>query len=220
MSYTWNFDVVWNYKAAFLYGAKVTMEISLFSIALGLGLGLVVGLGHMSRRFCLKCPAICFIEFFRTTPVLVQLIWFYYVLPIIIGLAMSNFVASVLALGFSASAFLAEIYRAGIESIDKGQMDSALSVGMKYPQAMRRIILPQAIRRMIPPIINQFAMTIKYSALASVIAVYELLYQANNIIQTTFRPLEVYTSIAIFYFVIIYPIIIASRKLESSWMRA
>lgn len=220
MSYTWSFDVIWTYKVAFIYGAKLTMEISLLSIALGLVLGLVVGLGRMSKRFFLKYPAICFIEFFRTTPVLVQLIWFYYVLPIIIGLTLSNFVAGLLALGLSASAFLAEIYRAGIQSIERGQMDSALSVGMNYFQAMRRIILPQALRRMVPPIMNQFAQTIKFSALTSVIAVYELLYQANNIIQTTFRPLEVYTSIAIFYFVMIYPIILASRWLESSWATA
>ncbi len=217
MGYTWNFDVIWTYRVAFILGAKVTLEISLLSIGLGLVLGLLLGLGRMSTRSFLKYPSLCFIEFFRTTPVLVQLIWFYYVLPIVTGLTLSNFVAGLLALGFSASAFLAEIYRAGIQSVDKGQMDSALSVGMTYSKAMRRIILPQALRRMVPPMVNQFAMTIKFSALTSVIAVYELLYQGNNIIQTTFRPLEVYTCVAIFYFVLIYPIIMASRKLETSW---
>lgn len=218
MKYAWDFSVVWSYRDAFLHGALVTLEASLLAFGLGMALGLLIGVGKLSKRALVRMPAVCYVEVFRATPVLVQLIWLYYVLPIMLGISLTSFAAGVLALSLTASAFLAEVLRAGIESIDRGQMDAARSVGMTYTQAMRRIILPQAVRRMVPPLINEFAQTVKLSALLSVLSVFELLYQANNLITHTFRPLEVYTTVAVVYFVLIYPVIFLSERLERSWL--
>ena len=150
----------------------------------------------------------------RGLPSLVVLVWVYFALPILTGVSMTGFQAAVLGLTLSQAAFSAEIFRAGIESIDKGQMEVARVIGMSYVLAMRRIVLPQAIRRMIPPFVNTFAGLLKFTSLASVIAVTELLHVSTNIIQLTFRPLEVYTFSAVLYLAMILPVTWLSRYLE------
>ena len=155
---------------------------------------------------------------FRSTPALVQLVWIYYALPIMTGLQLSAFVSVAFGLGLHTIAYFGEIFRGGILSIDRGQMDAAKSVGMRYRQAMWRIILPQAVRRMVPPFMNETANLVKLTTLGSVLAVYELLHASNNLITATYRPLEVYTTVAVGFAVIIYPIIYFSRRLEIYWV--
>jgi polar amino acid transport system permease protein len=217
MSYTWRFDVVWDYRAAFLRGVLVTGELTGGALVLGLALGLVLGMAKGSRLWILRVPATVYVEFFRSTPTLVQLVWIYYSMPILTGLQLSSTVSVIVGLGLNAAAYFAEIFRAGIASIDRGQMHAAQSIGMRYSQAMRRIILPQAIRRMVPPFMNEVANLIKLSTLASVLAVSELLHEAQNLITNTFRPLEVYTTLAVVFAIIIFPIIYLSRRLEIAW---
>jgi polar amino acid transport system permease protein len=217
MSYTWRFDVVWDYRAVFLRGVLVTGELTGGALVLGLALGLVLGMAKGSRLWILRVPATVYVEFFRSTPTLVQLVWIYYSMPILTGLQLSSTVSVIVGLGLNAAAYFAEIFRAGIASIDRGQMHAAQSIGMRYSQAMRRIILPQAIRRMVPPFMNEVANLIKLSTLASVLAVSELLHEAQNLITNTFRPLEVYTTLAIVFAIIIFPIIYLSRRLEIAW---
>jgi len=216
MPYTWRFDVVWDYRAVFERGAIVTAELTGGAL-LGLVLGLVLGMAKGSRLPILRIPATVYVEFFRSTPTLVQLVWIYYSLPILTGLQLSGILAVMVGLGLNAAAYFAEIFRAGIASIDRGQMYAAQSIGMRYSQAMRRIILPQAIRRMVPPFMNEVANLIKLTTLASVLAVAELLHESQNLITNTFRPLEVYTTLAITFAAIIFPIIYLSRRLEYAW---
>lgn len=217
MDYTWHFQIVWDYRMVFVRGAIVTAELTFWATLIGLVLGLPLGLMRRSQLLPLRAPAATFIELFRSTPALVQLVWIYYSLPILTGLQMSNTTSVAVGLGLHAAAYFAEIFRAGINSIARGQWDAARAIGMTYSQAMRRIILPQAVRRMIPPFINEFASLIKLTTLGSTLAVYELLHEANNLINNTYRPLEVYTVLAIAFAALIYPIIYASQRLEQRW---
>ena len=214
MNYTWHFEVVWDYRDVFLRAAVVTGEITAGSLVIGVVLGLTLGMMRSSRFAPLRWPAAVYIEFFRSTPVLVQLVWIYYALPMATGLQLGNFTSLLVGLGLHSAAYFAEIFRAGIASIDRGQMDAAKAIGMRYSQAMRRIILPQGIRRMIPPFINEFATLMKLTTLGSVLAVAELLHESENLINNTYRPLEVYSVVALAFGVIIFPIIYLSQRIE------
>jgi polar amino acid transport system permease protein len=214
MGYSWHFEVIWDYQVVFYRAAVTTVEITIGSLAIGLVLGLTLGMMRLSRRVALRWPAAFYIETFRSTPVLVQLVWIYYALPVLSGVQMGNVTSLLVGLGLHAAAYFAEIFRAGILSVDRGQMDAAKAIGMRYFQAMRRIILPPAIRRMIPPFINEFATLMKLTTLGTVLAVAELLHESENLINNTYRPLEVYTVLAVAFGVIIFPIIYLSQRLE------
>lgn len=219
MGYDWYFDIVWDYRGVFIRGAVVTAQLTVLSVALGLALGLPLGLMRGSKRPVPRVPAAVFIEFFRSTPTLVQLVWIYYALPILIGIRLGPVTAACIGLGLHTAAYVAEIFRAGVASIDRGQFLAAKSIGMNYFTTMRRIILPQAVRRMIPPFINELANLIKLTTLASVLAVYELLHESNNLINSTFRPFEIYTALALAFAAIIFPLIYLSGRLEQFWAR-
>jgi polar amino acid transport system permease protein len=212
--YTWDFGIIFQNASVLLRGCIVTLQLTIVSLILATALGLLLSFGSLSRLRLVRWLAIGFVEFFRAAPALVVLIWIYYALPVIIGVNFSSFVSAVLALTLVQASYEAEIFRAGIEAIELGQVEAARSVGMSRGQTMRRIVLPQAFRIMIPPFVSATASLLKYSSLASVVAVYELLNQGNNIIQQSFRPLEVYTSVAVLYLAMILPITQASRMLE------
>jgi polar amino acid transport system permease protein len=214
MSYTWHFEVLSDYQEVFYRAALVTAGATTGSLAIGVVLGLVLGMMRSSRLSLLRVPAGIYVELFRSTPVLVQLVWIYYALPILSGVQMGNMSSLLVGLGLHSAAYFAEIFRAGIASIDRGQMDAAKAIGMRYAQAMRRIILPQATRRMIPPFINEFATLMKLTTLGSVLAVPELLHESENLINNTYRPLEVYSVLAVAFLVIIYPFIYISQHIE------
>ncbi|MCC7272113.1 MAG: amino acid ABC transporter permease [Alphaproteobacteria bacterium] len=219
MSYQWHFGVIGDYWFVFLRGGLATIWITLGSAALALVLGLPLGLLRGSQRRLLRLPATAYIEFVRGTPALVQIVWIYYCLPLLTGLRLDPVTTIVLAIGLHAAAFVAEIFRAGVNAVDRGQLMAAYSIGMGHLQALRRIILPQAVRKMIPPFINEFASLIKLTTLGSVIAVYELLHAANGLIATVYRPLEIYTFLALAFFVVIYPIICLSQWAERYFAR-
>jgi len=212
--YTWDFSVISQNASVLLRGCVVTLQLTIVSLILATALGLLLSFGSLSRLRLVRWLAIGFVEFFRAAPALVVLIWIYYALPVIIGVNFSSYISAVLALTLVQASYEAEIFRAGIEAIELGQVEAARSVGMSRGQTMRRIVLPQAFRIMIPPFVSATASLLKYSSLASVVAVYELLNQGNNIIQQSFRPLEVYTSVAVLYLAMILPITQASRMLE------
>ncbi len=215
--YNWHFGVIWEYRIVFVNGAVITAELTVLAWTIGVVLGLVIALARLSPFIWLRAPATLFVETFRSTPALVQLVWIYYALPIITGLQMSAFMSVAVGLGLHTAAYFGEIFRGGIISIERGQVDAAKSVGMVYWQAMVRIILPQAIRRMLPPFMNETANLVKLTSLGSVLAVYELLHASNNLITNTYRPLEVYTMAAITFAVIIYPMIHGARMMERYW---
>lgn len=215
MEYEWRFDILWQYRYVFLLGVGGTLSLTGLSMLFGLIFGIPLGIGRMSNSRIIKFLSGAFIEVFRDTPILVQLVWIFYCLPILTGIMMSAYTSAILAMSLHATAYLAEVYRAGIASIDRGQIEAGRVVGMSSWQTMRRIILPQAIQRVIPPMMNVFADFMKASALCSVIGVWELFREASNVITTTYRPLEVYSAMAVIYFLIIYPVVWAAPRLEA-----
>jgi polar amino acid transport system permease protein len=213
-NYSWHFEVVWQYRDAILRGVLTTWEVTLLALGIASVLGLLLAVMSMARLRVLRLPAIWVIEFFRGMPALVVLVWIYYSLPILTGVSFGGVVSSVIGLGLCQSAYSAEIFRAGIEAIDRGQTEAARSLGMSYAMAMRRVVLPQALRLMVAPFINTFANMLKWTSLASVVAVAEILHRAENVIQLTFRPMEIYTAVAMLYFVMIFPFTWLSRSVE------
>jgi polar amino acid transport system permease protein len=217
MGYAWDFNVVWEYRTVFVWGAWVTAKLTALAFVIGLVIGFVLALMRISESRWLRAPATFYVEVFRSTPALVQLVWIYYALPIVTGLQLDSFTSVGVGLGLHTAAYYCEVIRAGILAVDRGQIDAAKAVGMRRSQTMRRIVLPQAVRFMVPPFTNETANLIKLTTLGSVLAVNELLHAANNLITNTYRPLEVYTAIAAVFAVIIYPVIWASRQLEKYW---
>ena len=213
--YEWDFYFIWGYRWLFLQGLGVTIAFTVGIVLIGLVVGLVAGLGRLAPYAIIRWIAQAYIEVFRCTPVLVQLVWFYYALPILSGIDMSATSAAMLALSLYGGAFYAEIIRGGIVSIDAGQREAAEALGMTPGQSMRRIILPQAIRRMIPPLMERSFELVKTTALAATLAYGDLVYQAMVLSSQTFRPLETYTSVAVIFFVVLFAASLAMRAVES-----
>lgn len=209
--YQWDFGILWSYRWLLLDGLGVTVAFTVGIVVIGLLVGLAAGLASLSRFRAVRGVAVGFIEVFRCTPVLVQLIWFYYALPILAGIEMSPVSAALLALSCYGGSFYAEIIRGGIVSIDKGQGEAGAALGMTPNQAMRRIVLPQAFKRMIPPLMNQSIIQFKNTSLVSILAVPDLVYQAQVAAHDSFRPLETYSAIAVAYFLILFPLTVLVR---------
>ncbi len=214
LGYQMDFAFVAQYAVLFGYGILVTIAFTVGTVVLGVLIGLVLGIGRLSRFWLLNLPLVGFIEIFRCTPVLVQLVWFYYALPVLAGIQIPAVTAGVVVLSFYAGAFYAEIFRGGIISIDRGQWDAGNVLALTPWQIMRCIVLPQATRRMLPPFMSQCVMQLKNTSLVSTIAVPDLLYQGTLITAATYRPLEVYTIVAVIYFVVLFPITVLVRRLE------
>ncbi|OFW10965.1 MAG: hypothetical protein A3G20_01005 [Acidobacteria bacterium RIFCSPLOWO2_12_FULL_59_11] len=201
----WHFDVVTRYFPFLITGVTMTVAVWMVSMAFGLVVGLFVTLMRMSVFRFLQFLSGLYIDVMRSTPTLVLLIWVFFAMPILIGFSLESFLAAVLTLGLHSAAYLAEIYRAGILSIPQGQRHAGLSLGMTPVQVLRRIILPQAVVRVLPPIGSQFISVFKESALVSLINVRELMWQAQSLAAFTLRPLEVLTAAAAIYMVLTFP---------------
>ncbi|WP_341912343.1 amino acid ABC transporter permease [Ferrovibrio terrae] len=214
MNYQWNFASVFENADALLYGAVGTLRIFVICLVLGLSLGLVVGLARYARNRLFNWPATAFVEFFRNTPVLVQILWFYFALPMLVPFEISPLMAAALGISLNSAAFSAEIYRGGIQSIEPGQWEASRALGMTGLQAMRRIILPQALRRMLPALTNRAIEIFKMSTLASVVAYVELLQQGKLVASLNFNPIETYSVIALAFFVFLFPLVRATYALE------
>ncbi|MFC5452021.1 amino acid ABC transporter permease [Paenibacillus aestuarii] len=198
------FDIIIEYLPLLLKGTLWTIGISILAILFGSVLGLGVSLGKMSHRGYLRWPASIYVNFFRGTPLLVQILLVHFgVVPLILG-STNAIVAAIVALSLNSAAYMAEIYRAGIQSIDQGQTEAAYSLGMTPGQTMRTIILPQAIKRMIPPFGNEFIVLIKDSSLFAVIAAPELMYWSNAMRSQYFKVWEPYLTAALIYFILTY----------------
>lgn len=214
IEFEWDFAAVFQHFDNLLRGLVVTYELAAIVIVAALIGGLFIGIARYSKPYIFNWPATAYIELFRNTPVFVQIVWFYYAFPVLIGVQMEGFLAAVLGIGLNMTAYTAEIYRGGIQSIDKGQWEAAKAIGMPYFVTLRRIILPQAVRRMIPAFANRMIEGAKATSLASAIAVGDLLHEGELLANTIYRPLEVYTIIAILYFIAIYPLAAWSYWLE------
>lgn len=196
------FDLIADYMPLFLRGTLVTIEASLLGILIGTILGLLIGLGKMTNGKLLRLPFIWYINFFRGTPLFVQILLIHFaVIPSFTGTT-NGFLALVVSLSLNSAAYIAEIFRAGIQSIERGQMEAARSLGMNHVQAMRHVILPQAFKRMIPPLGNEFVVLIKESSLGAVIAAPELMYWGRAMQGQYYRPWEPYLTVAVIYLIL------------------
>ena len=214
MGYHIDFGLVLQSFPVLLRGLLVTIELWVPSIVIGFSAGFVLALGRLSRSKLIRFPARGYMEVFRDTPVLIQLIWFFYAFPIIIGVQLTPYEAALLGLALNTSAYSAEIFRGGIQSIAAGQWEGAKAIGMRRSAIMRRIILPQVLRRMLPAFTNRAIEVAKMSSLASILSVHELMYQGRLLSSTYYRPLEIFTTVALVYFVLIYPGSFLSYRLE------
>jgi polar amino acid transport system permease protein len=212
--YEWDFSILFGYRWLFLQGLGITIAFTVAIVVGGLAIGLLAAICLLSRFAVIRAVSLGFIEVFRCTPILVQLIWFYYALPILVGIEMTPVTASLLALSCYGGSFYAEIIRGGIVSIDPGQSEAGSALGMTPALVMRRIILPQALRRMGPALMNQSILQFKNTSLVSVLAVPDLVYQGQMVAHDSFRPLETYTAIAVAYFVILFPLTVFVRRRE------
>lgn len=214
MGYRWDFNIVLSFVDFWIRGASVTLAYAFATILGGLIIGVVVGSVMLYKRQWLVSPLYGYVQVFRCTPLLVQIVWFYYALPVLYGTSLPAWFAAGLGLTLYMGSFAAEIFRGGIQSIDKGQWQAARALGMTYTQLMRRVILPQAATRMVPPFVNQSILQLKNTSLLYVVAVPDLMYTGSIIVAETFRPLEVYTSVAVMYFVLLYPLQKFAKRLE------
>lgn len=195
-------------------GAWTTVSISLVSIFFSVILGMLVSLGALSHHRTLRGANRVYVEVFRSIPILVMILWVYYGLPVILGIRFGPFTAGVVALVLCDSAFQAEIFRGGIQSIHKGQSEAADSLGLNYADKMRFVIMPQAIKRILPPLGNQFVYMLKMSSLVSVIGLMELTRRANELTVVEYRPLEIYTVLLVEYLALILVVSWLVRGIE------
>ncbi|CAG0908516.1 unnamed protein product [Cyprideis torosa] len=202
-------------------GLKYTVAVSLLAIAISIVLGLLIALLALSKRRWMRRLNRLWVEVFRAVPLLVLLLWVYYGLPQLLpGWQIGVFAAGVIALALSDSAFEAEIFRAGIQSIDKGQHEAAQALGLGYWPTMRHIIMPQALRRILPPLGNQLVYMLKMSSLVSVIGMTELTRRANELVVVEYRSLEIYSVLVLEYLALILLVSFLVRRLERRMSRA
>ena len=198
-----------------LSGMAVTIYISVISIIISMILGFIIAIPSLAKNKYLTYINIGYVEIVRAIPLLVLILWVYYGLPIMTGISFSPFVSGIIALAISESAFQAEIFRAGIKSIKKAQWEAGSSLGLSFFKRLRLVILPQAIKNILPAFGNQFVYVLKMSSLVSIIGIADLTRKANELVVTTYRPLEIYTFLILEYLILILFVSFFVRKLEN-----
>lgn len=212
--YQFRWDTVWGNLDFIMSGLQMTLVVSALTLVFAMIGGLIIALLDMSRFRVLRWIGVSFGEVIRNTPILVQLLWVYYVLPIVFGIRIEALSALVIGLSVYQAAFISEVYRAGIQAVPKGHREAAQVLGLTQVQSFRRIVLPQAIRMTLPPLASNFVQLIKFSSLGAVISVSEITRRGMELSATTFRPLEIFTFIAVVYFFICWPLAMAIRLWE------
>ncbi|MDU4959275.1 MAG: amino acid ABC transporter permease [Sporomusaceae bacterium] len=196
-----DFDLVIRSFPLLLMGAGITVQITALSVGFGLLIGMFVGIARLAKLTPLRLAAAVYVDFIRGTPLLVQIFIIYFALPMVLGTRIDPFIAAITACSINSGAYVAEIFRAGIQSIDKGQMEAGRSLGMSWAQTMRYIILPQAFKRIIPPLGNEFIAMLKDSSLVSVIGFEELTRRGQLIIARTYGSFEIWLTVAFIYLI-------------------
>lgn len=198
-----DFSFLSEYKLFFIDGLKYTIMLAFFTVIIGSIFGLLLSLMRLSKNRLLKFIGSAYVEFIRGTPLILQLYIIFYGLPFL-GVVLPGFSAGIIALSMNSAAYISEIVRAGIQSVDKGQMEAARSIGMKKPMAMRYIIIPQAIKTILPALGNEFITVIKESSIVSVIGIHDLMYNADTVRGNTFRVFEPLIIAALMYFALTF----------------
>lgn len=212
--YQFRWDTVFGSFDFLMSGLQLTLIVSALTLVLAMVLGLIIALLDMSRWRVLRWIGISIGEVVRNTPILVQLLWVYYVLPIVFGIRIESLLALVIGLSLYQAAFISEVYRSGIQSVPKGHTEAAQVLGLTPLQSFMRIVLPQAVKMTLPPLASNFVQLIKFSSLGAVISVSEITRRGMELSATNFRPLETFTFIAVVYFFICWPLAMAIRWWE------
>ncbi|QDC01697.1 amino acid ABC transporter permease [Mesorhizobium sp. 8] len=218
-SYTWSFGFVFTNGSYLLAGLLGALQLAIGALVLGGIIGLPIGLCRVSRFRVVRILTAGYVNIFRNTPAVVQLLWFYYALPILLGIQLSPFVAALIAFSLATAAYVAEIVRAGIEAIPRGQSEAATALGLNYFRRMRLVILPQALRHMIPAFTNQAIDIVKLTAISSMIAYGDLVYHAQVLATQEFRPIEAYSAVAVIYSLILIPLSHIALRIEKHYRR-
>lgn len=218
MNYSFDIAALWDYRGIFARSILVTVELSLLSIVLGTLLGVVIGsVRHYGRDRPLGYPfwglATAYLYVFLALPALVLLVWMYYCLPLF-GVHIDSFWTAVIALGVNLSPFAAEIFRSGLSNIPAGELDAARAMGYTRMQIVLLFVIPQVFRNSVPPLMGQYYTTIKMSSLASVIGVFEIINTAQEVINDTYKTLEVYTVVALCYALVVIPFAVLAKRYE------
>lgn len=208
------FELLKDSFPSLLSGLGVTIEIAVISLILAVILGIVLGIFSISTSKILKSIATTYIYIVRGTPLMVQALFLYFGVGQALGIRFDPMVAGIITLTVNASAYMAEIFRGGIQAVDHGQMEAARSLGLSYSKAMRKVVLPQAVKIMIPSILNQFIVTLKDTSILTVISIRELTSAGQIIIARNFKSLEMYAIVACMYFIVITLLTLASRYIE------
>jgi len=203
MNFDWN--VIWTHRQALLEGAALTVGLTVLTMLLAVPGGILLALMRLSSNKLLSSASLAFVEFFRNLPLILVIYWAFYVMPMAFDVQFSALTTALVALVLNISAYNAETFRAGINSIRKGQMEAALAMGMSHRQAMFKVVIPQAARRILPVLASTWISLFKDTSLVSVIAVSELAYSAMQIRAQTFRVLEMLTAMAALYWLMGYP---------------
>lgn len=199
MSFDWS--LIWDNIPILLQGAVITIQITVMAVGCGFFIGMIAALANLSRFKIVRMLVKCYVELFRGTPLLVQIFMIYFALPMVIGQSINPYVAAVTACSINSGAYVSEIFRAGIQSIDKGQMEAGRSLGLTWAQTMRYIVMPQAFKAIIPPLGNEFIAMMKDTSLVSVIGFEELTRRGQLIIARTYGSFEIWTAVAIIYLI-------------------
>lgn len=199
MSFDWS--LIWDNIPILLQGAVITIQITVMAVGCGFFIGMIAALANLSRFKIVRLLVKCYVELFRGTPLLVQIFMIYFALPMVIGQSINPYVAAVTACSINSGAYVSENFRAGIQSIDKGQMEAGRSLGLTWAQTMRYIVMPQAFKAIIPPLGNEFIAMMKDTSLVSVIGFEELTRRGQLIIARTYGSFEIWTAVAIIYLI-------------------
>ncbi|MBW6507868.1 MAG: amino acid ABC transporter permease [Rhodobacteraceae bacterium] len=220
MTYHWDFYTVMQSFDLLLWGVWITFLYTVGSILIGVVVGALSCWARLSRFWWLRLISRTYQELFRCTPLLVQILWAYYALPMLLGISISNTTAGLLTLSLYVGSFYAEIFRGGILAVDKGQREASAAIGMSGVQSMRYIIMPQAIKNMLPAFINQSVIQLKNTSLLYAISIAELTYMTSVVTSETYRPLEAYSLAAVLYFAMLFPLTQVADHFERRMRRS
>ncbi|MBZ9705614.1 amino acid ABC transporter permease [Mesorhizobium sp. B2-1-8] len=206
MNYSFDLQAVTRNLPPLFDGLVVTLQLTIAANLIGLTLGFVVALLIMSRWAVIRLPATLFVEFFRCTPAIVQIVWFFYCVPMLFNVFLGSMTMGILALGFNLTAFNAEAYRASIQAVPREQIDAGIALGLNPWQRILYIVLPTAFRASVPVLLTNGIVIFQQSALVAIVAVQDLMYQGKTLATETYRPIETFTVVALIYFAVSFPV--------------
>lgn len=214
-----DFSILLRYTDALALGLWMTLKLTALCVVLGTMLGFVIGLARASEHVAVRLPASVFVEFFRGTPVLIQLFWIFFCLPLVLGIDLSNLASATIALTLYMGAITSETFRAALRAVGREQMDACIALGLPRGAQILHVVLPQAVLRAVPTLLSNGISLFKESALVSAVGMADLMFIGQNISNNTARPIEVLTAVALIYFVIAFPLTRLVTRVEQGMLR-